>query len=144
MKVIENFISEQVDTENKYPVLYKFHLGSSFYSNTFPIEKNIGFTTIIGDFNKENNKFNIIIKNKENIEIAKGNEFKCKLVNENNNGILLYNVNGAYFQNENSYYLIELWNEENLLKTFKLKGENCIYKIYQNLDSSGTINIGED
>lgn len=144
MKVIENFISEQVDTENKYPTLDKIHLGSSFYSNIFPIEKNIGFTTIIGDFNKENNKFNIIIKNKENIEIAKGNEFKCKLVNENNNGILLYNLNGAYFQNENSYYLIELWNEDNLLKTFKLKGENCIYKIYQNLDSSGTINIGED
>ncbi|WP_130891782.1 hypothetical protein LIY46_00040 [Fusobacterium varium] len=142
MNVKLRMIGDKLDARYILVNAAKLQLGTTIYTEKFPITKDIGILTILDNFSENKNKFQICVKSSDGTVIGKGEIFRSKVVLKGQQeGIIIYNINNAYFENRNNFYVVELWNENNLLDTFELRCESNIYNIYENLDEKGTISL---
>lgn len=120
----------------------RLQLGTTVYVDKFPVTKDIGILTILENFDEKINEFQICVKNSDNKELGRGEVFRSKVVLKNKGeGIIIYNVNKAYFENKNDFYIIELWNKDKIIDKFSLNCDSDIYNIYENLEEKGTISL---
>ena len=141
MRVKARLIGDKMNSEDMLISGNNLQLTTRVYSEKLPFTKDIGILTILENFNEEDNNFQIIIKNPKEEELGRGNIFRLKIVTKEREAILIYNVNKAYFEKKDDFYVVELWNKNNLLDTYNLGCEVEIHNIYNNMLPKGVISL---
>ncbi|STO31737.1 Uncharacterised protein [Fusobacterium necrogenes] len=140
MNIKVRILSDKLDSSSLLIETKNLQLGTKVYTSQFPFTKDVGVLTIISDLDEKNNNFQLVVKDSQGNLLGKGNKFRAKIKSkESKDGILIYNINNAYFENDHSSYLIEVWNEDKLIDNFTLGASISIYNIYDNLDDRGVI-----
>lgn len=142
MKVKVRMIGDKLDSNTMLVDAGKLQLGTKVYTQRFPLTKDVGIFTVIEGMEESKNIFQIAVKDSNGELLGRGNVFRMKILSkETGEGVLIYNINKAHFKNRDSFYIIELWNGENLIDSFNLGADSDIYNIYSNLDEKGTISL---
>lgn len=141
MKIKVRLIGEQINSEETLISGKNLQLTTNIYSENLPVTKNIGVITILDDFDELKNTFQVVVKNSKDEELGKGKIFRLKIMTKEREAILIYNINGAYFEKKSDFYIVELWNEKCILDSYTLKCETEIHNIYSNLLFKGTISL---
>lgn len=141
MKVKVRLIGNQINSDDILISGKNLQLTTSIYSESLPATKDIGVITILDNFSEAKNIFQVIIKNSKNEELGRGDIFRLKIMTKEREAILVYNINGAYFEKKGDFYIVELWNEDNILDRYNLECETEIHNIYSNLLPKGTISL---
>lgn len=142
MKVKVRMIGDKLDSNTMLIDASKLQLGTKVYTSKFPLTKDVGILTVIEGMNEKDNSFQISVKDSKGELLGKGKVFRIRVLSkETGEGLMVYNINKAHFENRDSYYIIELWNKDTLLDSFELGAESNIYNIYSNLDEKGSISL---
>lgn len=143
MKVKLRLIGDKIDSTKILLSGNNLQLGDKVWIPKFPATKDVGVLVVVDEFDVNNNKFQICVKNEKEEVLGRGEVFRSKILSKSNEGILAYNVNKAYFENRERVYIVELWNGNKLLDTLHLSAEAEIYNIYENLDEKGRISFSD-
>lgn len=142
MKIKVRMIGSKMDSSNILVSNKALQLGTTIYIEKFPEIRDVGILTVIEGVIESENLFQIAVKDSTGKLLGRGNKFRAKIISqETNEAIVIYNINQAAFSNKDDFYIIELWNNENIIDTFELKAKNNIYNIYKNIDERGTISF---
>lgn len=142
MKIKVRMIGDKLDSNTMLVDAGKLQLGTKVYTQRFPLTKDVGILTIIEGMKESKNIFQIVVKDSKGELLGKGNIFRMKILSkETGEGVLVYNINKAHFENRDSFYMIELWSGDELIDSFNLGADSDIYNIYTNLDERGTISL---
>lgn len=143
MKIKLRLVGDKIDSTKKLLSVNNLQLGNKIWIPKFPVTKDVGILIVIQDFDISNNKFQVCVKNEKEEILGRGEVFRSRIVSKSKEGILTYNINKAYFENRESFYIIELWSGNKLLDIFHLYAEVEIYNIYENLDEKGTVSFSD-
>lgn len=142
MKVKVRFLADKLDATKTLLDTKHLQLGTTVYTKKFPLNKDIGVLTIIEGMTEDRNEFQICVKNSQEEVLGRGEVFRGRLLTKKNSeGIIIYNVNNAYFENKMDFYIIELWNGAECIDKFELNASVDIYDVYENLDEKGMISL---
>ena len=139
MKVKLRLIGGKVDSSALLVNLENGQLGNKVLVKEYPVTEDVGIVTFLENFKVEENEFQICVKNLNDEILGKGNVFRGKIMSLDGIGVVLYNVNKAYFENRESGYIIELFNKNKQIDRFILQSDTNIYNIYNNLEERGVI-----
>mgnify|MGYP000031410342 CR=1 FL=1 len=144
MNIKMRMIGDKVDSNTLLIDANKLQLGTKVYTKKFPFTKDVGVLTVIEGLREERNSFQIAVKSSQGELLGKGGVFRAKIKNRaSDEAIVVYNINKAYFENRNDFYIIELWSNDQMLDSFELGADADIYKIYEILDEKGSISLLE-
>ncbi len=141
MKVKLRLIGDKLNSDELLISAKNLQLGTDIYVEKFPITKDVGVMTILESFEEKENRFQVVIRDKENKELGRGNIFKLKIMTKEKEAIIIYNINKAYFEKKIDFYKVELLSGESVIDSYKLGCETEIYNIYSNLAPKGTISL---
>lgn len=141
MKVKLRLIGDKIDSSKILISANNLQMGNKILVERFPATKDVGILTILDEFDGKNNKFQLCVKNGKNEVLGRGEIFRSKILYKSEEGMIAYNVNKAYFENRESFYIVELWNDKTLLDSFNLFAETEIYNTYENLEEKGRISF---
>lgn len=142
MRVKMRMIGSKMDSSNVLIDTKALQLGTAVYVEKFPETRDIGILTLIEGVNENENLFQISVKDSTGNLLGRGNKFRSKIMSQKTDEtVVIYNINQVTFYNKNDFYIIELWNNEDIIDTFELRAENNIYNIYKNVDDRGTISL---
>lgn len=142
MKVKVRMLGNKMDGSLMLMNNSNLQLGTAVYVDKFPAVKDIGILTILENFNKEKNIFQVTVKNSIGKVLGKTNKFRSKIISkETGEAALIYNINQVEFNDKMDFYTIELWNEEVMVDSFNMGVKNNIYDIYDNMDEKGMISL---
>lgn len=141
MNIKLRMIGNRLDSGEMLFNLEKMQIGTKILIEKFPIKRDIGVLTIIENFDEKKNEFQICVKDSQGKELGRGDLFRSRVLSSDKEGIIVYNINSAYFEKKDDFYTIELFNKEKILDKYSISCDTNIYNIYQNLDDRGTIEI---
>lgn len=139
MKVKLRLIGGKVDSSALLLNLENGQLGSKILVTEYPVTQDVGVVTFLEEFKLEENEFQICVKSLDNKVLGKGSVFRSKIMLSEEEGVILYNINKAYFENRESGYIIELFNKNKQIDRFILQSDTNIYNMYNNLEEKGVI-----
>lgn len=141
MKVKVRLIGDKINSEDMLISANNLQLTTKVFSEKLPVTKDVGVMTILEDFSEKDNSFQVVIKNSKDEELGRGNIFRLKIMTEEREAILIYNVNKAYFEKKGDFYTVELWNKDKILDKYDLGCEVEIHNIYNNMLPKGVISL---
>lgn len=142
MKVKLRMMGNKTDGSKMLMNISDLQFGTAIYVEKFPVTKDIGFLTVLEDLDVEKNIFHISIKNSVGELLGVGAKFRSKIISKETGEVaIIYNITQVTFENRLDFYTVELWNNEEIIDTFKLKAESDIYNIYNNMNESGTLSL---
>ncbi len=141
MKLKIRILSNELNNQLKKPNITGMLLGTTVIVTEYPQSLNIGVLTIFEDYNKEKNEFQVRVKKFENEEIGCGSLFKSLIISKNRETIIQYNIRELIFKEPNTCYIIELFNEGELIDRFKIESTLDMGTIYENTSISGIIDL---
>ena len=139
MKVKLRLIGGKVDSSALLLNLENGQLGNKVLISEYPITQDVGVVTFLEDFKLEENEFQICVKSLENKILGKGSIFRSKIMSLDGVGVILYNINKAYFESRESGYIIELFSKNKQIDRFVLQSDTNVYNMYNNLEEKGVI-----
>lgn len=142
MKIKMRMIGDKLDSNTLLIDAAKLQLGTKVYTKQFPFTKDVGVLTLIEGLKEEENNFQITVKDSNGELLGKGGLFRAKIKNKaSDEAIVIYNINKAYFECRDDFYIIELWSNGKMIDNFELGADADIYRIYENLDEKGSISL---
>lgn len=141
MKVRFKMVGDKINTESMLSNLNKMVSGTTAYVESYPVKKDFGIFNVIDEVSLNNNNFQIIVKNKEEVVLGKGEPFRSKTLQADGTVILGYNINQAYFNHKEDFYIVELYVKGILVDKYELRTTDDIYDIYDNQNPSGLMKL---
>ena len=141
MKIKARMMGDRMNINNMLLSPTNLQLTTKVYCKQFPVKKSVGIMTILDDFEEKDNCFHVVLKNSKEQELGRGSKFRTHYLTLEREGIVIYNVNDITFESKDDFYIVELWNEDEILDRYKLECCAEIYDVYMNLLPKGRVSL---